>query len=238
MKVPVKIPQSADILIKKGQKVDFTTPLLRRKDNKRVQIPLAEVMRFAPDKIFLKVKKTIGDKIQKGDLLAEEKSFMSAKRYVSQVEGVLKEINHVLGILIIEQESDDSSEILCYFQGEVEAINDGYIELKVQDAHKAQSQDPIEFMGAEMYYTSIEGIPFSEDDIKGKGVFALSFNPMDHSKVEALGAQALILEKKLETGGSIAQIVLLTPQDVEIIHKKKYPFFIVGPEPNTLYFYE
>ncbi|MBP9691440.1 hypothetical protein KBD81_05165 [Candidatus Woesebacteria bacterium] len=238
MKVPVKIPHSADILIEKGQKVDFTTPLLKRKGNTRIQIPLADLMGFAPDKIFLKVKKTIGDMIRKGDLLAENKSFMSAKRYKSQVEGILKEINHVQGVLIIEQESDENTEISCYFQGEVAEINDGYIELKVQNAHKAQTQDPVEFMGAEMYYASPDGIPFSEDDINGKGVFALSFNSMDHTKVEALGAQALILEKKLEAGTSITQIVLQTREDVEIVHKNKYPFFIVGPEPNTLYFYE
>lgn len=238
MNVSVKIPQQAEILIEAGQAVDFTTPLLKKNSKKTVQIPLSEILGFAPDKIFLKIKKTIGDPVKKGDLLAEEIAFLSAKRYFSQIDGVLREIRHDTGAVIIEQETQDAAQMNCYFQGEVAAIHDGYIELKVKGSHKAQTTEPVEYMGAQVYYAPEGGIPFSEEDVEGKCIFALEFNPMDHPKVEALGAHGLILREKLSVPGTIAQIILETADDVEHISKKKYPFFIVGPEENTLYFYE
>lgn len=238
MNVPVKIPQQANILIEAGQTVDFSTPLLKKNTKKTVQIPLSEILGFSPDKIFLKVKKTIGDPVRKGDLLAEDKAFLSARRYFSQIDGTLREIRHDIGAVIIEQETSEAAQMNCYFQGEIAAIHDGYIELKVKGSHKAQTAEPIEYMGAQVFYAPAEGVPFSEEDVEGKCIFAIEFNPMDHPKVEALGAEGLILSKKLGVPGTIAQIILHEPHDIEHISKKKYPFFIVGPEENTLYFYE
>jgi len=238
MNVPVKIPHDGKILIVEGQTVDFTTPLIKRKGSTSVEIPLAETMGFAPDKIFLKVKKSIGDTVTNGELLAEDKTFMSSKRYVSHVDGVLKEINHERGTVIITQDGGESSEILCYFQGEVASVNDGYIDLKVKGAYKAEILEGVEFMGGQIFYAPPAPIPFSEEDIKGKSIFSKTVNPMDHSKIEALGAEALIMSEKSTPQGTLTQIILHQGKDFDTVHNKQYPFFIVAPEENTLYFYD
>ncbi len=238
MKVPVKIPQSSEMLIEAGQRVDFTTPLLKRRGKKTIQIPIAEIMRFSPDKIFLKLKKTIGDRITQGDLLAEDKSMFGSKRYLSQIDGILKEINHVEGSLIVEQNSEDSDMLHCFFTGEVEAIYDGYLDLKVKNAHKAETAEPIDYIGAELFYNSNDGSSMIvEDDINGKCIVTEDLNPMDHSKIEALGALGIISVRKIPSM-ALTQIILHKPEDFETILSKRYPFVIVGPEENTLYFYE
>lgn len=237
MKVPVKIPQHAEMLIEAGQRVDFSTPLLKRKGRKNVEIPLAQIMSFAPDKIFLKLKKTIGDTIQQGDLLAEDKSMFSSKRYFSQIYGVLKEINHAAGSLIIEQDGGEASMERCFFTGEIDAIYDGYLDLKVKNAHKFETADPVEYIGAEVFYTTPESGMFVEEDINGKCIVTNELNPMDHSKIEALGARGIISVRKIPSF-SLTQIILHKPDDFDTILSKRYPFVIVGPEENTLYFYE
>lgn len=237
MKVPVKIPQSSEMLIEAGQRVDFTTPLMKRKGKKSIRIPVAEILRFSPDKIFLKLRKTIGDRITQGDLLAEDKSMLGSKRYLSQIDGILKEINHVDGSLIIEQNSEESDMMHCFFTGEVEAIYDGYLDLKVKNAHKAETADPIEYIGAELFYNPDGSGILVEEDIDGKCIVTAELNPMDHSKIEALGARGIISVRKIPSL-SLTQIILPKPEDFEIILSKRYPFVIVGPEENTLYFYE
>ena len=37
MKVPIKLPQEVELLIQSGQNVDFSTPLLRKKNTNRVK---------------------------------------------------------------------------------------------------------------------------------------------------------------------------------------------------------
>ena len=237
MKVPVKIPQSSEMLIEAGQRVDFTTPLLKRKGKTIVEIPLAEIMRFEPEKIFLKLKKTIGDRITQGDLLAEDKSMFGSKRYLSQIDGILKEINHVNGSLLIEQNGGESDTMHCFFTGEVEAIYDGYLDLKVKNAHKVETSEPIDYIGAEVFYNSEGNGGIVEDDINGKCIVTKELNSMDHSKIEALGARGIISVRKFPSI-SLTQIILDNPEDFETILSKRYPFIIVGPEENTLYFYE
>lgn len=237
MLVPVKIPQNVEMLIEAGQRVDFTTPLLKTRGKKTLQIPIADIMRFAPDKIFLKLTKTIGDRIQQGDLLAEDKSMFGSKRYFSQIDGVLKEINHLAGSLVIEQDGGEASLKHCFFTGEVDAIYDGYLDLKVKSAHKIETKEPVEYVGAEIFYSPAEGALFVEDDINGKCIVTSELNPMDHSKIEALGARGIISVRKFPSL-ALTQIIVHKPDDFETILSKRYPFVIVGPEENTLYFYE
>jgi len=237
MKVPVKIPQNVEMLIEAGQRVDFTTPLLKSSGKKTIEIPIAEIMRFSPDKIFLKLTKTIGDRIQQGDLLAEDKGMFGSKRYFSQIDGILKEINHMAGALLIEQDGGEADVKHCFFTGEVEAIYDGYLDLKVKNAHKVETQDPVEYIGAEVFYSPQEGALYVEEDINGKCIVTSELNPMDHSKIEALGARGVISVRKFPSM-TLTQIILHKPEDFEIILSKRYPFVIVGPEENTLYFYE
>src|SRR5690606_3961211 len=105
-----------------------------------------------PDKIFHYLKKVVGDSIKKGDLIAENKSFLSTKQYVSSVEGVIKEIDHITGIIFIELDNGEEEFKYCFFTGEVEAIHDDHIELKVKKAHKVDIQPSDHYIGAPVYY--------------------------------------------------------------------------------------
>jgi len=238
MIVPVKIPSYTEILVKVGQRVDFTTPLLRRSTKKKAIIPIAEMMGFPSEEIFHHIKKTIGEQISKGDLLAEQKNVFSSKKYLSQIDGLLSEIDHTAGTLIIEQSSNGSEEIACFFSGEIEGVYDGYLDLKVHHAHKVDLSHPVSYFGSRIYYAPDSGTSFQEEDIEGKCILIQDLNPMHSTKIEALGGQGLISKKKIALKSSLVQIIPQQEADFDMLLKKRFPFLIAGPEDCTLYFYE
>lgn len=238
MIVPVKIPPHVDILIEKGQRVNFSTPLLKRRGEKTVKVPLSQLMKFQPDKIFLRLKKAIGEPIKKGDLVAEQKNLLSTKRYFSEIDGILREIDHIAGSLTIEQENADQATHMCYFTGEIAAIYDDYLELSVEKSYKAQTTQDIPYLGAEIFYATPDTHALSEENINGKCIFATDIPAVDHTKIEALGGTGLIIKKPMTTHTAVRQIVLAREEDFDHVQEHQYAFCIVGPEPQTLYFYE
>ena len=238
MKVPVRIPENAEILIQTGQTVDFDTPFLRRGEKKRIEVPLSKVLNFVPEKIFLALKKVIGDVVKKGELLAENKAFLSTKQYFSQVDGKISEVNHISGSIVLDLDSEDSKVVNCYFTGEVVGIHDDHIEINAKKVQKVNIQETAnDFLGTSIFYLPESG-HFSEDDIENKYICASEINPLDHIKVEALGAKGYITDSKKNLSGNFKQIVLDTPEDLEHIKQHKYPYCIIGLNDTSLFFYE
>jgi len=237
MKIKVKIPEKAKIVVKSGQKVDFTTPLAETSEKKIISIPIAEMMGFDAKEIFQHLKYVIGDHIQKGDILAENKSFFTTRHYLSEVSGILREIKHDSGIISIEQESDTNNLINCYFTGKVDELCDGYLELLVEEVHTAKLQKDTPYFGASLFYLDPSG-KYSDEDLEGSCVFASQFNPLDSVKMEALGAQGLITNASIPGETNICHIVLDDEKDFEHIKKKRYPYMLIGHEPLTIFFYK
>ena len=183
MKVPVKFPQSVELLIESGQKVDFSTPFFKKKSKKSIKIPLSDILKFKPEKIFLSLKKVMGDAIKKGDLLAENHSFLSSKQYFSSVDGIIKEIDHLNGTLTVELETDKDHVVSCFFSGEIETIGDDYLELKVDKAHKFEVAETPDYLGAPVFYILDSQNSITEDNIAERCICAVEINPLDHAKI-------------------------------------------------------
>lgn len=238
MKVPVKIPENSDILIQTGQKVDFSTPFLQKKGRKKIEVPLARTLNFNPDKIFVILKKVIGDKVQKGELLAENKSFLSTKQYYAEADGMIVEVNHHNGSILLEIDTDDSHVINCFFSGEVHAIHDDHIELSVNKMQKFETLEPVNhYGGAQVFYLSNQA-QCAEEDVENKYVCTTVIDPLAHIKIEAFGAQGYITDTKKDVSGSIKQIVLQNPEDFHDINQNKYPYCIVGLDNASIFLYE
>src|SRR5438067_2085971 len=114
--ISISIPHTGGaLLVKEGQKVDFKTPLLETPVSTTISINIASHLGIAPSQIFLSIKKVVGENIQKGELLAQKKTLLSKKTFTSPYEGVLKEINHEDGTIVIEISEEDNSVVHCYF---------------------------------------------------------------------------------------------------------------------------
>lgn len=238
MKVPVKILDNSELLIQTGQTVDFSTPFLQKKSQKKIEIPLARTLNFKPDKIFLALKKVIGDSIKKGELLAENKAFLSTKQYYAEADGRISEVNHNTGSLIIDIDTDDSHVINCFFSGEVAAIYDDYIEITVKKMKQFETLEPIGHYGGAQVFYLVSQAHCAEEDVENKYVCTTSIDPLAHIKIEAFGAQGYITDTKKEVPGNIKQIVLQNPEDFHDINEHKYPFCLIGPDSTSIYLYE
>lgn len=236
MKVPIKLPEGSEILVQAGQTVDFSSPLLRKKATSITRIPLAEILKFPPEKIFLSLKKLVGDSVKHGDLIAENKGMFATKQYFSSVDGVIREVDHLTGSLNIELQSDDDSIISCFFQGEIDSIGDGFLELKVDKAQKLDTLEHSHYLGGEVYYIADVEKPLTEDEILEKIIVGEALNPLDHTKIETLGAKGFISHEKVTLPG-IRQIILARPDDLTHVMKEQYPFVITGVDNKTIYFY-
>lgn len=238
MKIKVKIPHNAkEVLVKPGQKVDFKTPLARTAKKKAHSIPIAQILGFDPHAIFHHLKPVIGGKINKGDIIAENKSLFTTKKYRSDVSGILREIKHDTGIISVEPETQDEVSINCFFTGEIADIFDGYLELTVQHVHETRLKNDTDYFGAAIFYPKPDN-RFNDEELEGACIFAPEFDPLDMMKVETLGALGLITGQDLEVQGGIHHIVLDDDTSFEIIKKKGFPYMLIGHEPRTIIFYQ
>lgn len=238
MRIPVRIPTHNKLLVKEGQRADFGMPFLLAAHPKMTTLPLAQLMGCEPAKIFHIVKKSIGDTIVPGDVLAEHKSFMATKKYLSQISGILKSIDHEHGNLLIELAGSEPSQIMCHFSGEITGIYDGYLEIQTKHAKKGTVREALHVLGAMIFYAESPNHPFSEEEIKDKIICARDIDRIHHTKLEALGAKGLILSEPVASHSSIPQIILEDAALFDELLTKKYPFILTSPEDRVVYFYE
>lgn len=237
MKIKVKIPEKSKVVIKQGQKVNFSTPLAQILQKQMVYIPIADILSFDPKNIFHYLKQVIGDEIQKGDILAEHKNLFTTRQYLSEVSGILREIKHDTGIISIEQNKNDSSIINCFFNGEIDGIYDGFLELQIEDAHTTKLRKETPYFGASIYYLNATG-KYSDEDLENACVFTSDINSLEIVKMETLGAQGIITKSKFLSDTNMHQVLLDDEKDFDQIQKKEYPYMLIGHEPMTVIFYK
>jgi hypothetical protein len=102
MIIDLATPNEANVLVKAGDKVDLETKILTIAKKALIRINVAKKLNIAPEKIFQSLKKFVDDEIKKGDKLAYKKTLFSNKYVFSDYDGILKEINHQTGEVIIE----------------------------------------------------------------------------------------------------------------------------------------
>lgn len=237
MKLLIKIPSFNELLISPGQEVDFDTPFIKTSTPKNTVVPISTILGFPPDKIFLNLKKLVGDKVKKGDVVGETKSFMSTKQYVCEIDGIIKEINHQSGSIVIESVIDNSDMINCFFKGTVITIHPDVIELKVNQVKEYEIIPPKKYTGGTVaYHTS--GDTIKEENIINKFICAEELHPFDQTKIETLGARGFIMLYELKKPTSLSSIKIKTIPDFKEIQNHKFPYCIMSPDHTTMYFYE
>lgn len=242
MKLIVKVPPNSDLLISPGQTVDFNTPLLRKKSTQAKMVPLANILKFEPDKIFMNLRKLVGEELRPGDLIAEHKTVFATKQYYSEVNGTITEINHMTGSIVIEMVTENDNEMNCFFKGEVVQIAENRIELKVKK-YKEFDIFPIkQYFGAEVFYIQPGTTPIiTEEDVENKFICAEEIKPFEQVKLEALGAVGMITPTDDIPSSQKRDLITVMLRQVADFHNARelqYPYCLIGDAQNTIFLYE
>jgi len=238
MNIFLTIPQNGKILVKAGQKVDFETKLFEVKNQKTVKIDLQKELSISPQNIFSYLKKFIGEKIKKGDILASKKGFLSSKKIKSQWDGVLKEIDHQKGLLIIETEENDDKKSVFFSPvfGQVEKIEKEGIKIKIEKKEEIEvKEEKKEIFGGKIFIFENEN-EVNSQNVEERLIIAEEINSIFQTKLEALGAKGFLTIKKLPKETTLPTFQFKNLDDIKKI-KKNWSCFI-DKNSTKMIFYE
>ena len=226
-------------LIKSGQEVDFTTPLVKKGAQEEKIIPLSAALKINPSKIFLHLKKFVGDEIKQGELIAEKKSFLDKKQYLSEYDGTIKEIDHENGNLIVTTTKETSQILYSYFRGKIVELKKGEVSLEVKESKKfAVKEVTADFGGPVLFVKEEQLITITPEEVKGKVVFSEGLKSYNQSKLEVMGVVGFVSNHSLTDPTPPPFAKVKEPADWEQIQKTKLPYCLVDKKTSTIYFYQ
>ncbi len=237
MILSIPFSQKGKLLIKPGQKVDFNTSLLKENKRNEIKIQIARKLHIHPSKIFQSLKKVVGDQVVKGELIAEKKSFFSGKKYKSEYDGIIKEVDHVEGLLVLEIDSSEENERKSFFKGRVEEVNKDEIKLVVEKVKEFEGVNASSFFGGEVFYLKNE-YEICEDQVDGKIVVCESLSGINQIKIEALGAIGFVTQFKLHSTIDTPSVQIKEIDSWKEIFHRHLPYCFVDKRKNKVVFYE
>lgn len=228
-------------LVKENDVVDFDTPLIEIKKIRNYSINISKILNVKKNKIFNYLKKFVGEKVNKGEIIAEKKSFFDNKKIKSEISGIITNINHETGEIIIDSvESENSTIIKSFFKGTIFKINKNKLELKVKKLKAFPVKKSNSDFGAEIIYfdNDLNFFNLKEEIIKNKIFCVKSLPNLTQIKLEALGAEGFVTLTKLETEPTINYAQIKNINDFENIIRLKFPYCLNLKINDTIYFYE
>lgn len=240
----IPIPSETDILIKEGDTVDFQTPLYKGHIKKDVQIPLAHILKINSKKIFTVLKKFVGEEVKKGDTVAFHAGAFTRRSYISEHNGIIREVNHTEGYLIIESVTDQSRDKTAWFKGEIAKIirsEQGSIkalELKVEDTKKIDAREiSANFGGKVVYVDQAKLQTVTEEEVLGAVVVADTLQAFELTKMEALGAVGIIVAHPTREKPNLPYAILEKPDGIGTFTSSEFPYCITDKDKGTIHLY-
>jgi len=229
-------------MIKTGEKVDFNTSLYKEKQSEEIKLFLSDKLGVSPDKIFHHLKKFVGDEIKKGEILAEKNSLLDSKKVLSDIDGVLKEINHNEGYILIDLESNETKEKNCFFKGEIVSVDKHEIKLEVNNSKEYPIKETInineEYSGFKIYYLPEKYSEFSEDDVAHRIIVFSDMVSYHQVKLEALGAAGFVGLHELSGQTFLPFVKLKNIEDMKTIFKIQLPYCIINKKESKIILYD
>lgn len=232
MILEISIDPEKKLAIKVGEKVDFNTPLYKNKEKSEERIEVAELLAIHPKKIFLHLKKNVGDSIVSGDLLAEKKSFFSDKKVTSHIEGVITEIDHIEGIVLIETEKELLSEN-CWFAGHVTEVSKKSVQIKIGKHIALEAKYVEKDFGGVIWLLSEQ----SFSDTAYPVGFAERASEYEIAKLEALGGRGLVSVYKYEGLTSLPKAELKLKDSYKEVNSKQFCYCFAQAQHSTIILY-
>lgn len=237
MLISYQIPENCEPLLKEGDQIDFQTPFINKKNDQDMEINIAEHLGINPKNIFRYLKKLVGEKVSSEDVLAEKKGFFSTRKIVAPVEGIIKEVDHHKGIIIITTLSKNKSKILSPFKGEVEKINKDNLQIKVGKGEEFSVKKSSSDFGGEVIYFE-KGRILNSTDLANKIMVSEKIDSFSQVKIEALGIRGFVIFEKLLEKTEVDYAFIKSDEDFKKIKKFHFPYCTVISQFDKIYFYQ
>jgi len=223
MTLDIPIDAEKKLAIKIGEVVGFTTPLYKIKETSEERIAVADLLQIHPKKIFQHLKKNVGDSVSQGDILATKESLFSQKKITSHITGIITEIDHIEGVVLVETKKEGLSEC-CWFAGEVMETTKKTVKIKVGKHLEIK---------AKYVQRDFGGTVWGEFPV---GLFERA-SEYDVAKLEALGGRGIISVYKYEGHTQLPKAELKLKDDFESVNGKQFSYCFASAEHSTIIFY-
>ncbi|MEK7633408.1 MAG: hypothetical protein AAB437_01025, partial [Patescibacteria group bacterium] len=164
MLISIPIYTADRCLLKEGQSVDFKTPFLEKKVEEEVNISIAKSLGVPPQKIFHYLKKFVGESVEKGEIIAVNKSMFSTKKIISKYSGQIKEINHSDGSITISSKTKIDNVVNAFFKGNVNKIKKNEILIETNKGEQFPAKNVSHDFGGKTFY-SINNSDFTSENL-------------------------------------------------------------------------
>ena len=232
MIIDVIVDPEKKLGVKVGDKVDFDTPLYKNKEKSEERIEVAELLSIHPKKIFFHLKKNVGESIATGDLLAEKKSLFSDKKVTSHIEGVITEIDHIEGVVLIETQKESLSEN-CWFAGHVVDVAKKQIQIKIGKHTTIEAKYVEKDFGGMIWLLSEQ----SHDTPSYPVGITERATDYEVAKLEALGGRGLITGYKYEGQTSLPKAEFKLISSYKEIVSKQFSYCFAQVHHSTIILY-
>ena len=238
MILTISIPDNSKCLLQPGQKVDHDTLFLENKISSEESIVIAKRLHIPSDKIFKYLKKFVGDTVNKGEILAEKKSLITTLSILSDFSGIIKEINHNDGNVIVSTITPQSKQIKAYFKGEVFELEKNQLKIKVEKVQEFDLKQVTANFGGETFYLKDASKPISDPQTSNKIMVIESITPYLKTKAEALGIRGFVTLKKLSQDSNLPHAQIKNIEDFKKILHLNFPYCLIDKQYSKIYFYK
>jgi hypothetical protein len=241
MIIDLATPNEANVLVKAGDKVDLETKILTIAKKALIRINVAKKLNIAPEKIFQSLKKFVDDEIKKGDKLAYKKTLFSNKYVFSDYDGILKEINHQTGEVIIEVDDPKTQIKKDFFsplKGIVVAVEKNFVKIKIKNGEFIElKQKASEIFGAKIFILE-NTEQLTADSIEKKIIITEEISNLSQAKCEALGAFGFLTIKKLPNPTDLVNFQFKNLDDWNKIKKTNFAYCFIEKNSSKMIFYD
>ena len=182
------------------------------------------------------MKKLVGDNVAKDDILASKKTMLSEMHIKSDQEGIIKEINHYEGYVVIVGKGEKDTVLNAFFKGKVEEVKKNMVGIKVQSLKEFPVKKPDVSFGGEWMKLS----PANQDtasNLENKVIYAESISSYLLAKTDALGAAGYISLTKIE-GTDLPTAQLKHIEDAKRIAELDFPYCVVDSSCSKMFLYK
>lgn len=238
MKISIPLPSNVNCLLKVGQNVDFHTPFYKKTLKSQKEFHIASILNIAPKKIFSYLTKLVGEKIAKNEIIAKKKDILHNMTISSDVDGIIKEIDHIEGIIIVEIEEENFVQN-CFFRGIVSSLDKSSADVEIKNPKSFDLKNADRDFGGPVFYIKEKILPntIKSNFVANAVIICESLNSFYQTKIEALGGKGFVTLKKIadETNLGVAQLKLI--DDLKIIFSNNFECCLIIEKSGKIFFY-
>lgn len=205
-------------------------------------IPVAKSLDFPPDKIFKHLKKSIGQKVAKGDVIAEKDGMFSTRKFVSEFAGTIISVDHHKGEITIEEHTNQEGQthIHSLVKGKVAKVDDDSINVKTGATKNVSLQETVpQRFGAKVLITSsTQAILLTLPEVKDSVIFVPEISDYIVAKLGALGVLYIVTKSDIVSAPNVLTLADKSEEEIKKLIEFAPKYVYAESGATELIFYQ